>query len=166
MNDYLKKRQDFINAGRPLANKPPNQIRKVSLKREAKILAEKEERGDGDTEKQKWFKNRIKQMTGYCAETGLRTETRIYRYAINSICHILSQQHCKSVMHNLWNWIEFEPGFHVKFDAMSWEEREQLGCWPIIRDRLIMVYPDLAVEERRHFPESVLKYMQKHNPLL
>ena len=30
-------------------------------------------------------------------------------------------------------------------------------------DRLIFVYEDLAPDERRHFPESVLKYMEEHD---
>lgn len=161
---YLEKRQAQIFAGRPLKDKKIYSIPKISEKRKAKLAQEKELRGDGDSEKQKWFKSRIKQMSGHCAETGLATETRIYRYAINSICHILSQQHCKSVALHPLNWIELDPGFHVKFDAMSWEEREKLGCWPVIMERLIMVYPDIIESEKRFFPESVRKYIEINNP--
>lgn len=31
-------------------------------------------------------------------------------------------------------------------------------------DRLIMIYPDLAKEEHRHFPQQVLDYMEKQKP--
>lgn len=136
-------------------------IPKVSKKRAAKIAEEKKERGDDDTEKQKWFRNRIKQMTGYCAETGLKTETKIYQYAIMSICHILAQRLCPSVALHPWNFIELNVDFHFKFDQMSWEEKEKLGCWPIIKERLIAIYPSLDPMEHRHFPESVLKKIDK-----
>ncbi|WP_337899636.1 hypothetical protein, partial [Mesomycoplasma ovipneumoniae] len=112
----------------------------------------------------KWYKRCVKMLTGHCAETGLKTETKIFQYAIMSVCHILPKASCKSVATHPCNWIELNVDFHKKFDAMSWEEREQLGCWPEIRDRLIHVYQDLAEDEKRHFPESVLKYMEENNP--
>lgn len=144
--------------------KPPKQytIPKKSKKKLEQEAKEKEERGGGDTELQRFFKSAMRRMSGFCAETGLKTETKIYKYAICSICHILPRSKCPSVATHPCIWIELDVGFHVKFDAMSWEEREKLGCWPIIRDKLIMVYPDLAPEERRHFPASVLKYMEEH----
>jgi len=46
---------------------------------------------------------------------------------------------------------------------MNWKEREKLKCWPIIRDKLVMIYPDLAEKECRHFPSSVLKFMEDNN---
>lgn len=144
--------------------KPKKPIRKVSEKKAAEQKAEKEARGDNDTELQRFFKSAMKRMTGRCAETGLRTETRIYKYAIMSICHILPRSKCPSVATHPCIWMEFDVGFHVKFDAMSWEEREQLGCWSIIRDKLVMVYPSLAPDERRHFPESVLKFINDNEP--
>lgn len=164
MSDYLKKRQDFINAGRPLPQKKTYQIPKVSEKRKKKLEEERVARGGDDTELQKFFKSAIKRFTGYCMETGLKTETKIYQYAVMSVAHILPKASCKSVALHPCNWIELNVDFHHKFDAMSWEEREKMGCWPEIRDRLIMVYPDLAEDEKRHFPESVLKYMEKHKP--
>ncbi len=58
----------------------------------------------------------------------------------------------------------FEPSFHKKFDAMSWEEREALGCWPVIQQRLISVWEDLAETEKRHFPDSVRNFIEKNDP--
>jgi hypothetical protein len=161
---YMEFRRNHINSGRPLPEKKRYSIPKVSKKRQEKIDKEKQERGDDDTELQRFFKSAIRRMTGYCAETGLKTETKIYQYAVMSIAHLLPKAKCKSVATHPCNWIELNVDFHHKFDAMSWEEREKLGCWPEIRDRLIMVYPNLAKEEQRHFPESVLKYMDKHKP--
>ena len=143
------------------AKKP---IKKVSDKKKKEMADEKKERGGEDTLLVKWFKSQMKVMPDVCEETGLRIETRIYQYAIMSICHILPKASCKSVALHPLNRMFFLPDFHTKFDAMSWGEREKLGCWPVIRDRLIMVYPDLSPSEYRHFPQSVLNYMEKNSP--
>lgn len=167
MNDYLKRRQDHINAGRPLPQKKYSGINKVSPKRAAKIAAEKEARGDDDTDLVKWYKNRIKQLTGRCAECGNVTETKVYQYAIASVCHLLAKRPavCPSVKIHPLNWIELCPYHHDQLDKANWKEIESWGCWDTIRGRLIAVYGDVAPEERRHFPESVYKYMQKHSLL-
>ena len=140
-------------------------IKKVSDKKKAELEAEKKERGGEETELVKWFKRQMKIMPEYCEETGLKMETRIYGYAIMSICHILPKATCKSVALHPLNRMFFNVDFHHKFDAMSWEERERLGCWPVIQERLIMIYPDLHPSERRHFPESVLKYIENNQPI-
>jgi len=160
---YLDERRKHIEAGRPLKQKKSYQIPKVSEKRKAKMKAEAEVRGDGDTELQKWFKARMKYMT-VCEDTGLQVECKIYRYAIMSICHILPKSTVKSVAVHPCNFVILLPDLHTKFDAMSWEEREKMAVWPVIMERLIMMYPDLAPEDRRHFPESVLNYMNKRQP--
>lgn len=162
---YLDERRKYIEAGRPLKTKEKKPIAKKSAKRIEKEAKEREERGDDDTELVKWYKNRMKYMS-VCEETGLKVETKIYAYAIMSICHILGKRdnQCPSVKTHPCNFVILLPDLHTKFDAMSWEEREQMSCWPVIKERLIMIYPDLAPSERRHFPQSVLDYMETINP--
>lgn len=145
--------------------KPKKAIPKISEKKKAEMKKEKEERGGEDSTLVKWFKERIKySMKGVCEETGLRTETGIYKYAIMSCCHILPKRLCKSVMYHPLNFIELLPDKHHEFDSISWEERETWGCWPIVRDRLVMIYPDLNPSEHRHFPQSVIDYINKNEP--
>ena len=163
MNDYLKKRQEHIFNSRPLKEKKTYQIPKVSEKMKKKLAEEKERLGGDDTELVKWYKNRMKYMS-HCEATGIKVENKIYRYAIMSICHILPKSTCKSVATHPANYVILLPDLHTKFDAMSWEEREQMACWEIIRDRLVHVYNDLDPSEKRHFPESVEKYIQKNQP--
>jgi hypothetical protein len=62
------------------------------------------------------------------------------------------------------NWIELCPYHHDQLDKANWKEIEGWGCWETIRDRLIMVYPDLDPTERRFFPESVIKFMEANKP--
>lgn len=170
MSDQLpySERYRLIKLGllpKEAVKKQPKPIAKKSVK---KIAEEKEERAsrgpDGDTELQKFMKNAIKRMRGVCAETGLRTETKIFKYACMSIAHILPRQKVKSVQYHPLNWIELDVGMHVKFDKMSWEEREQMGCWPEIRDKLIHIWTELDQSEHRHFPDSVRDYMKKNEP--
>lgn len=136
-------------------------IKRVSDKKQIELNEKKKEQGD--TELVKWYKARQKQLTGRCSETGLVVETKNFKYAIASICHLLPKSTCPSVSTHPLNWIELNIDFHFKFDAMSWEEKEKLGCWPIIQERLIHVWECLAPEERRHFPDSVRNYIEKNN---
>ncbi len=140
---------------RPLPEKKTYRLKPVSDKRAAKIAAQKEERGGEETELVKWYKARMRQMSGVCTETGRRTETKKYEFAIASICHILPKEKngCPSVATHSLNWIELHSDMHTKFDAMSWEERRQMKCWPIIEQRLIAIEPDLLPEERRRLPD-------------
>ena len=144
--------------------KPKKAIPKISEKKKKEMAEQKKERGGKESDLVKWFKRQMKVMPDYCEETGLKMETKIYQYAIMSICHILPKSTCKSVALHPLNRMFFNVDFHHKFDAMSWEERERLGCWPVIMERLIMIYPDLAPDERRHFPESVLKFIENNEP--
>ena len=154
---------DHINAGRPTPEKKRQPIPKKSAKKLKQEEEERERLGGGDTELVKWYKNRMKYMS-HCEATGIKVENKIYRYAIMSICHILPKSTCKSVATHPQNYVILLPDLHTKFDAMSWTEREKLACWEVIRDRLVMVYPDLDPSERRHFPDSVLAWMERNSP--
>lgn len=160
---YLKKRMNNILAGRPRPPKKQYSIPKKSKKLIEKEREEKEKRGGGDTELQKFFKNCMKRMSGVCSETGLKTETHIYQYAIMSICHILPKRLCPSVATNPLNWIELIPDKHHLWDNISWDERATWGNWPKVRERLVMIYDDLAEDELRHFPDIVLQWMKDHD---
>lgn len=166
MTDYQSSRLNRkLGLEPPLPTKKERKaIPKVSAKKKAKDAAEKEYRNGGETEKQKWFRQQVKMMPEFCEETGLRLERHAFKYAVCSVAHILSQQQCPSVALHPANRVFLEPGFHKKFDAMSWEEKEQLGCWPKIKDRLISIWEDLAHDERRHFPDSVRNFIENQEP--
>lgn len=145
----------------PKKRKP---LKKISNKLKAEREKNKVALNGEDTEKVKFFKRCVKQMKGVCAETGQKTNKTDFQYAIRSVCHILSQQHCPSVATHPCIWIELHPDFHVAFDAMSWSEREMMKCWPEIKQKLIMVYDSIADNEKRHFPSFLLEEMRKHEP--
>lgn len=142
--------------------KPPKPMRKVSEKKQAADKAAKDE--NGDTELVRWFKRCMKYMMPTCSECGCKVETGIYKFAIMHIAHLLPKRDtmCPSVKYHPMNFITLCVDHHHYYDNVSWEEKEKMGCWPVIMERLIMVYPDLAEDEKRHFPQSVLNYMEKN----
>jgi hypothetical protein len=162
---YLDERRKFIEDGRPLKEKKKYSIPKISEKRKKKLAAEKELRGGDDTELVKWYKGRMKVMGERCNECGHKIENRVYQFAIMSICHLLPKRKnmCPSVSTHPLNWIALCPDHHNMYDGASWEERELMGCWETVRDRLIHVYESLDESEKRHFPESVLKYIKENS---
>lgn len=145
--------------------KPKKRISPISEKKK-KELKEAKDVVTGETDLQLWFRGRMKFMTGHCMWCGCKTETHVYSGAIFSICHILEKRDtmCPSVKTHPLNWVELCPDHHTMFDKMTWEEKEKLGFWDTVRVRLIMIYPDLAPDERRHFPQSVREYIEKNEP--
>jgi len=145
--------------------KPKKPLKKISDKKKKELVEEKDV--NGDTELVKWFRGRMKVMGETCYWCGRKVENKIYSHAIFSICHILDKREtkCPSVKTHPLNWICLCPDHHTMFDSMTWEEREQLPFWDIVRDRLIHVYECLDPLERRHFPESVIDYIKKHNSI-
>lgn len=146
--------------------KPKKPLKKVSDKKKKEIEEEKELRGGDDTDLVRWFKQKIKYSTGHCSECNCKVEKNIYQYAVMTVAHLLPKRDnmCPSVKTHPQNFIILCPDHHRMFDNSNWEEKEMMGCWSIVRDRLVMVYPDLAQDERRHFPESVLRFIEKNEP--
>lgn len=161
--EQIRAMKDAAKIPKPLKK---YQIPKVSKKRAEQIAAEKEARGGNDTELQRWFKQKIKISSGFCSECGCNVEKNVFKYAVMTVAHILPKRDtcCPSVKTHPLNFVILCPYHHDQFDKASWGEKEKMGCWNTVRDRLIMVYPDLDPSEHRHFPESVLRYMEKHNP--
>lgn len=151
--------------------KPKKAIPKISEKRKKEMAESKD--ANGDTELVRFYKRCMKLMTGHCMNCPARTETKVYSAAIFSICHILDKRDtmCPSVKTHPKVWIELCPDCHREFDTPPlekgktlWDKRENMGIWPIVRDNLIMIYHDLRPSERRHFPDSVFRYMEKNEP--
>ena len=171
MNSYLQELQRLKLYGKAVEKKKVYTIPKKSAK---KIAAEaKEKDANGDTDLVRFYKSAMKRMTGHCLNCFARTETQVYSAAIFSICHILDKRDtvCPSVKDHPCNWVELCPDCHSEFDTPPfekdktiWDKREEMGFWNVVRDKLVMVYPNIAEDEKRHFPESVLRFMERNNP--
>ena len=156
-----------LKEGAKLPKQPKKySIPKKSVKKIAQEKAEKAGRGGEDTTLQKWYRSCQKMMSGNCYECGKPIDTKNFATSVLSICHILAKRKtvAPSVATHPSNWIELCPDHHTKFDNISWEERSTWGCWGEVRDRLVMLYEDLDRNERRHFPDIVLKYIIENDP--
>lgn len=163
---YFEQRQ-LRKAGMlpPLPTKKEKKpLKKKGEKKIAEERAERERLGGDDSDLVKFYKSAMKRMIGQCMWCGAKTETHIYKYAIYSICHILDKRDtvAPSVKHHPRNWIELCPDHHTMYDKLNWDEKEKLGFWPEIHERLISVYPDLAPSERRFLPDSVRNFIEKN----
>lgn len=141
-------------------------IPKKSKKKLAQEKEDRKERGGDDTNLVKWYKDKMKLMSGRCMECGKSTTTKVYELAIHSICHLLAKRKtvCPSVATHPLNWAEYCTDCHYKFDNSAWEDIAQWKSWPEIRERLVYVYDHIAQDERRHFPDIVLKYIEENEP--
>lgn len=105
-------------------------IPKKSSKKLVQEAKEREERNGEDSFLTKWFKARMKVMSHTCDECGLPVEHRVYKYAINSICHILAKRDsvAPSVKYHPLNFITLCPYHHDQLDKSNWDEIEKWGC--------------------------------------
>jgi len=165
MSDYLQKRRDYIDAGRPLPEKKRYSINKVSPKRAAKIKQMKEQGTDGqkeETELQKWYAKIMQDEPGICWETGERIDKKDKLGWHGSVAHILSKSDYPSVRTHSLNYmiLKMWGGIHGQYDA-SWEKAAKMKIWPYAIKIIRILYPLLTQEEKRKLPDSVL---QEINP--
>lgn len=162
---YLDERRKFIEAGRPLKEKKKTPIAKMSAKRLAKEAAEKEERGDNDTDLQKWYRQRQKQLVGECSRCGHKYDQKDFKQAVHATAHILPKREAgfPSVKTHPLNWIELSPwcGCHGWMDNnANWEEiiaDPKIGG--IITERFSHVELCIAPEEKHRIPEALRPYI-------
>lgn len=151
MNDYLRKRQEHIYAGRPLPEKKKYRIPKVSEKRASKLAEQKEQYIGGKSEKEKWFDARRKELIGVCqCGCGRKSSKHEDAHFRSSCCHILPQRLFPSVALNQYNCVErnFWDGCHSNMDNKSMELWPNFADWEDIKERFFIISPLLTDQER------------------
>lgn len=154
MSDFLKKRQEHILAGRPLAQKKSYSIPKKSEKRKAKEREQAEQGTDGSMDK--FFEKMRKRMVGVCqcgcSRKSSKMEDDHYRA---SICHIFPKRIFKSIATHELNWVErafwaTEKGSscHTNMDNRSMDKWPLFADWDDIKERFHELSPLLTDEER------------------
>jgi len=158
---YFEERQRRAMYGAP---PPEKKVRKPIAKKSKKTIArekaERQQRGGEDTETQKWYKARQKQLTGRCMRCGEPYNHHNLSYAICATAHILAKrpEMFPSVGLNKDNFIELGAGCgcHHWFDNQaSWEEIAQSNIWPLVLERFKLFEP--YVKERGKIPEVLLQ---------
>jgi len=167
MNDYHKFRMAHILADRPLKEKKKYTINKISPKRQEKINKEKEQRGDDQTEKEKWFQARRKDLSGFCKcgcfEKSQKNDDMYFRH---SICHIFPQSKFDSIKLHPLNFVEraFFGGHHSVMDDTSMDRWPNMGDWQDIREKFFILSPLLTDKERATKFYSHLERLVYANP--
>lgn len=166
MSEYLKKRQEFILAGRPISEKKKYKLNKVAPKTAAKKAEQdKANSKEGkDNELDLWFEARRKEMTGKCVFCGGKTEKNNDVTYRNSVAHLLPkrQNMFPSVRTHPDNWLElcfYGNSCHTNFDnsIITWELLADSNEWALIVEKFKKVYPSIAPEEHKNIPELLLK---------
>lgn len=174
MNEYMRKRMEQILAGRPIPEKKKHTIPKVSKKRAEKI-AEQKTKG-ADSEMDLFFDEMIRRCTGRCLFCNSKTtvvdhnlwreqnerlsneanqkkwDNDVKRIKRASVAHLMPKSKFHSIATHEDCWIELCWSCHTSFDsgAISWLTLKDSKEWEIIREKLLIVLPLVAEEERKH----------------
>ena len=151
-NYLLNRRNIMLGIKAPEVKEPKGTIAKQSEKQKQKIKDAKPDK----EKKVKWFKDRIAEMTGVCAECSGSTSKNNSRLAVMAIAHILAKRDnmFPSVATHPDNWIELcvTNGCHPKYDR-SWEDAITMKIWPVVVEKFKLIYPSIAPGERKHLPD-------------
>lgn len=138
-------------AREPKFKKPYAGIAKKSGKKIAEEAAEKEARRGDDTDKQKWFAARRKELVGTCqCGCGQKSQKKDDLYFHSSICHIFPQRLFPSVDTHKLNFVEraFFGGCHTNMDEGGMDKWPAMADWEDIKLRFHELAPLLTEEER------------------
>ena len=150
----------------PKLPKQKKPIPKMSAKKLAAKKAEKELRGDNDTELVKWHKMVLKYSDGECMRCGAKYDKKDFATAIRGNCHILPKRDnmFPSVAYHPLNVWYASPwcGCHNWYDLYAtWEEilnDPKIG--EFVKMRFQSIEPNIIPEERHRIPEVLLPYCQ------
>lgn len=151
MSDYLQKRRDFINAGRPL---PPKKLRTPIKKKSDKRAAKEKEQQISQTDDglDKFFERNRKRMVGVCqcgcGEKSQKKDDTFYRHCI---CHLFPKRLFPSIATHDLNWVErtFWGGHHTNFDEQGMNKWPLMADWEDIKEKFHQLVPLLTDEERK-----------------
>lgn len=135
-------------------------IPKVSEKKK-KQLAEQKESGT-DVALDKWFEmvaGEIKKKP-YCENCGIFIPEKYHRHAS---AHILPKKIFHSVATHYLNYLILGASCGCHNLSHRWDKFSQMPIWNKAVERIQLIYPSIAKEERRLLPEIIL---QELNPEL
>lgn len=164
--DYLSRRRNFIQAGRPLPKKVYKGIARKSEKRIAKEKAEKEAGTDKPLDA--YFDYHMKHAAPICMNCGMEAKWLLleeYSFLWRSCqAHVLRKKDniggFPSVAANLLNHLVLFSdlaglcGCHDVFDS-SYENMAKMPVFPKAIDIINRLYPQIAPDERKYLPEII-----------
>lgn len=171
----LKQQADIKSesqAGLPKPDKTYRGIAKKSQKKLAQEAAAKDEAGDTDLVK--WFRKKMETSQAICENCGKFAgwikKPEYKKLWHSSQAHILPRAIFESVKCHPLNHVVLFPGFsqacncHDVFDLCSQEDRELMPVWKKCIPKIVMMFPDLTEEEVSRLPQSIIDYINDHQP--
>jgi len=160
MSDYFN-RFRLIKLGQlppEAVKKEKKPLKKVSDKKAAEDKEAKVLLGEDETLKEKWFKNRRKEMVGTCqcgcAMPSSKYDDKNFR---SSICHIFPQRLFPSIQFHHLNWVERKfwathdtSACHTNMDNKSMDLWPRFADWDDIKSKYHELVPLLTDEERKN----------------
>lgn len=153
MTNFRQQLSDIRNglSAKTTGPKPKKPIAKVSAKKKAEVEADKAARNGGDTELQKWFNERRKELVGVCqCGCGRKSSKHEDEHFRSSICHILPQRLFKSTILHPLNYVErnFWEGCHSIFDNTSLNRWANMADFDDIKEKFKIISRCLTDAER------------------
>lgn len=160
MNDFLKRRLDFINAGRPLPEKKKYSIPKVSEKRKKKMEEEKKTvTGKAATkiELDNWFYNIAQKhwVNGRCKCMECGEEIPV-SYSRHATAHLFPKKLFKSIATHELNYMVLGAGCGCHYKTDRVDKIVTLKVWPEIARRMKIMLPILPFDELKHVSSELL----------
>ena len=115
-----------------------------------------------NAELQRWFEDRRKEMTGFCANCGGVTSKNDDKYYKFCIAHLLPKAYVKSIATHPDNWIElcyFGKSCHAQYDNHMIDMID-LNCFDSVIEKFVRMYPSISKDERRRIPSVLLEYIE------
>lgn len=102
----------------------------------------------GYQELDNWFKERRKEMIGYCVECGKTTSKHNDKYYKWSICHIVPKSLIPSVATNEYNWVELCQQHHQEMDN-TFDKAAAMMCFGEVKMKFLIFKNLIPPEELR-----------------
>lgn len=141
-------------------------IPKKSEKKKLEEAVEKKSTGEDDTMKEKWFKNRRREMTGTCAcGCGQKSQKYDDKHFRSSAAHIFPKSKFESVQYHHLNWVERAAfgGCHSVMDDTSMDRWPQMADWKDIKEKFFTLSTLLSDKERAKKFYHHLEYLVYKN---
>lgn len=168
---YLKRKMGFCedcNDGieKPIIAKKCQYHYKKNLSLKSQAKAKIKELGNGNTRFEefaaldKWFRERVNEMTGNCQECGERINKNIFKYAKCGVAHIFPKSTFPSISTHKLNWMELGATCGCHSRAEDFEKAMKMKVWPEMLRRIKVLIAAMAQEEKRRIPDIILQEIE------
>ena len=163
---YQEQRLAYINSGRPLKQKQPKPINKISKKRKQKLIELKE--SGSDSKLDIWFEAQRKMMSGRCCLCGGKTEKNNDETYRRSLHHLFEKRKnmFPSVACNMDNVLELcfwgnSCHQNIHNGTITWMMLLDSAEKEMILEKVKRIYPYIDESEKKNIPEILWQFINQ-----